>query len=92
MPTPPSQSCIDVRTAAQGLTNAYDLPMAHNGITVTQFPHLHALRTLDSPNLNQLATETGLDRSTLGRNIRLLTSMGLSGKISRQQCLLQGNR
>ncbi len=69
--------CIDVRTAAQRLTRAYDLAIAPSGLTVTQFSQLHAIKTLEKPNLIQLAVETGLDRSTLGRNMRLLSKMGL---------------
>ncbi len=66
-----SESCIriDVRTA-QRLT--YDLAMAPSGLTVTQFSPRHAIKTPEAPNLIQLAAEAGLDRSTLGRNIRLL--------------------
>ena len=71
--------CIDVRSAAQKLTKTYDLAMAPSGITVTQFSQLHAIKTLKEPNLIQLAALTGLDRSTLGRNIRLLEDMGLVG-------------
>ena len=69
--------CIDVRTTAQRLTKIYDLAMAPSGLTVTQFSQLHTINTLDAPNLIQLAAETGLDRSTLGRNIRLLSKMAL---------------
>jgi DNA-binding MarR family transcriptional regulator len=73
----PSCLCIDVQAAAQSLTKAYGLFITTSGITAIQFSQLHAIRTLGSANLNQLATETELDRNTLGRNIRLPTSMGL---------------
>ena len=69
--------CIDVRAAAQRLTKTYDLAMAPSGITVTQFSQLHAIKTLEAPNLIQLAAATGLDRSTLGRNVQLLSKMNL---------------
>ena len=73
----PTCLCIEVRGAAQQLTRAYDLALAPAGITVTQFSQLHSINSLESPTLKMLAEETQLDRSTLGRNMHLLDSMGL---------------
>jgi DNA-binding MarR family transcriptional regulator len=69
--------CIEVRSAAQKLTRLYDDALADAGITVTQLSQLNSIRDLGSPTLTDLATATGLDRSTLGRNLRLLEKEGL---------------
>ena len=69
--------CMDLRAAAHRLTQLYDDARAASGISVTQFSQLHKLLTMDNPNLKSLAEATGLDRSTLGRNIRVLEKMGL---------------
>lgn len=69
--------CIDLRSAAHKLTQTYDEAMAPSGISVTQFSQMHLIRTLDGPTLKQLAAASQLDRSTLGRNIRVLEKLGL---------------
>ncbi len=69
--------CIETRLASQLLTNLYDDAMSASGTTVTQFSQLHKIKKLDNPTLKQLAEATGLDRSTLGRNVRLMESAGL---------------
>jgi len=69
--------CIELRTAAQRLTQAYDQAMAPAGISVTQFSQMHLIRTLEGPTLTELAAASQLDRSTLGRNIRVLEKLGL---------------
>lgn len=69
--------CIDLRSAAQSLTQAYDEAMAPSGITVTQFSQLHLIQTLGNPTLTELAEASQLERSTLGRNIKVLERMGL---------------
>ena len=69
--------CIEVRSAAQNLTRLYDQALLPAGITITQLSQLNTIRELSEPTLSQLAKATGLNRSTLGRNIRLLESMDL---------------
>ncbi|USG62502.1 MarR family winged helix-turn-helix transcriptional regulator [Sneathiella marina] len=69
--------CIELRSAAQKLTKIYDKALKPVGITVTQFSLLHKVQHLDHPTLNDLAKATDLDRSTLGRNLRLLQNIGL---------------
>ncbi len=68
--------CIDLRTAAQQLTQIYDEAMKSSGITVTQFSQLHLIQTLDGPTLKELSTASQLERSTLGRNLRVLEKLG----------------
>jgi len=69
--------CIDLRTAAQQLTQTYDEAMSSSGITVTQFSQLHLIQTLEGPTLKELSVASQLERSTLGRNIRVLEKLGL---------------
>lgn len=71
--------CIDLRTAAHALTHLYDQAMAGSGISVTQFSQLHLIRSFENPTLKMLADASQLDRSTLGRNIRVLERLGLVG-------------
>lgn len=69
--------CIEVRNAAQALTSKYDEQLAPAGITVTQLSQLNHVAQLGRPTLKALSAATGLDRSTLGRNLRLLENQGL---------------
>ncbi len=69
--------CIDLRSAAQKLTQIYDEAMAPSGISVTQFSQLHLIKTLNGPSLKALSEASQQDRSTLGRNVRVLEKMGL---------------
>jgi len=69
--------CIDLRSAANKLTQAYDEAMAPSGISVTQFSQLHLIQSLGNPTLTELAEASELERSTLGRNIKVLERMGL---------------
>lgn len=69
--------CIDLRTAAQKLTQIYDETMASSGISVTQFSQLYLIQSLNGPTLKALSAASELERSTLGRNIRVLENLGL---------------
>ncbi len=69
--------CIDLRGAAQNLTRRYDAALAPAGISVTQFSQLHTIQMLAQPTLQRVAEATGLDRSTLGRNVRVLEAAGM---------------
>lgn len=69
--------CANARRAALALTARYDAALAPHALKVTQFSLLHAVKRHGAPNLTALARATGLDRSTLGRNLRLLEREGL---------------
>lgn len=69
--------CANARRAALSLTALYDAALAPHGLKVTQFSLLHAVRRRGQANLTALAEATGLDRSTLGRNLRGLEALGL---------------
>jgi len=68
--------CANVRRAALALTSLYDEALAPHGLKVTQFSLLSAVERHGAPNLTELALATGLDRSTLGRNLRGLEGLG----------------
>jgi DNA-binding MarR family transcriptional regulator len=69
--------CANARRAALALTARYDQALAAHGLKVTQLSLLHAVARREAPNLSELAAATGLDRSTLGRNLRVLERMGV---------------
>ncbi len=68
--------CANVRRAALALTARYDEALAPHGLKVTQFSLLRAVERHGRPNLTRLSEATGLDRSTLGRNLRVLEGLG----------------
>src|SRR5512142_705556 len=69
--------CSNARRAALALTSLYDEALAPHGLKVTQYSVLHAVRRRAGPNLSAVAEATGLDRSTLGRNLRVLEELGV---------------
>jgi DNA-binding MarR family transcriptional regulator len=69
--------CTNFRRAALALTSRYDEALAPHGLKVTQFSLLRAVQRRGRANLTALAGATGLDRSTLGRNLRRLAGAGL---------------
>lgn len=68
--------CTNARRAARSLTERYDAALAPSGLKVTQFSLLWLTRRLGRPTISALAEATGLDRSTLGRNLRVLERAG----------------
>ncbi len=69
--------CTNARRAALALTSIYDEALAPHGLKVTQFSLLRAVERHGAPNLTGLSEATGLDRSTLGRNLRVLEAAGV---------------
>ena len=69
--------CTHARRAAGQLTAFYDEALAPAGLRVTQFSLMRAVMRLEQPTISGLAEATGLDRSTLGRNLRVLQRQGL---------------
>ena len=68
--------CTQSRRLARALTDAYDQALAPSGLKVTQFSLLRMVARLESPTISALAEATGLDRSTLGRNLKVLQKDG----------------
>lgn len=69
--------CTHLRRAARGVSRHYDEALAGFGINVAQFSLLRHLQRLDQPSITSLAEAMGLDRSTLGRNLKVLEADGL---------------
>ncbi|MCL6706708.1 MarR family transcriptional regulator [Pseudomonas sp. R2.Fl] len=69
--------CIALRKASRRLTAIYDAALAPFGVNITQFSELRRIRRLQPISLTDLASELELDRSTVGRNAKVLQRMGL---------------
>lgn len=69
--------CINLRRAARGVSRYYDGALDGFGINVAQYSLLCNLQRLEQPSISTLAEAMGLDRSTLGRNLRVLEGEGL---------------
>lgn len=83
--------CVSLRKATRRLSARYDAALAPLGITVAQFSLLRAIRRKPRLSLTELAERTELDRSTIGRNVRVLERDGLvtlsPGRDAREQSL-----
>ena len=81
-------NCNIIRNGSSKLTAIYDQALLSSGIKVTQYGLLKYIYLLKSPSLKQLGSSLYQDRSTLGRNIRILERMKLvtlySGKDKRE--------
>jgi DNA-binding MarR family transcriptional regulator len=77
MKTPSACHCINLRRAAQAVTQLYDEALAPSGLKVTQFSLLRAVKRHGPVSISALAEEVQLDRTTLGRNLHILEREGL---------------
>ncbi|MBB3019525.1 DNA-binding MarR family transcriptional regulator [Microvirga lupini] len=59
------------------MTALYDEAIAPVGVNIAQFALLRSIARGEPVALTELAKRTDLDRSTVGRNIRVLEQMGL---------------
>lgn len=69
--------CTALRQAAAQITAHYDEALAPSGIKVTMFRLLRRIEAATSVSITELAEIVGLDRSTLGRNLRVLEKQSL---------------
>lgn len=69
--------CIALRKATRKLSSLYDAALAPLGINVGQFSLLRRVRRFGPVSLTDLAAHMELDRSTVGRNTKVLERMGL---------------
>lgn len=69
--------CIIFRRISRLLTARYDAALAPFGITTGQYSLLMQVKRGKAVSLTQLGRSAELDRSTIGRNIRVLERMGL---------------
>lgn len=83
--------CIALRKATRKLSSLYDAALAPLGINVGQFSLLRRVRRFGPVSLTDLAVHMDLDRSTVGRNTKVLERMGLlivsSGRDQREALL-----
>ncbi len=70
-------ACVAVRRTARSLTRAYDEALRPGGLRITQFSILVAAELAGSATVGRLAEVLGLDRTTLTRDLRLLSERGL---------------
>ncbi len=68
-----------VRRGSQSLTSWYDARLADSGLRATMYRLLSQVESGPPSNISTLAERLGLDRSTLGRNLRVLERAGLVG-------------
>ncbi|ATN33943.1 MarR family transcriptional regulator [Rhizobium sp. ACO-34A] len=69
--------CVTLRNASRRLTSLYDEALAPLGINVTQFSQLRNIGRFQPVSLTDLGKKMQLDRSTVGRNTKILERMGL---------------
>jgi DNA-binding MarR family transcriptional regulator len=69
--------CTNLRYAAQTLTEVYDRVLETSGLKVTQYMLLRSIQEDAEQSLTDLAQKLGSDRSTIGRNVRILARDGL---------------
>ena len=69
--------CTTLRQAAAQSTAHYDAVLAPSGLRVTMFRLLRKIDAAKTISITELAELVGLDRSTLGRNLRVLEKQSL---------------
>ena len=67
----------NLRLAARRVTQFLDREMAESGLSVAQFGLMARIAAASDDTLGGLAQRTGLDQSTLSRNLRTLEALGL---------------
>ena len=73
----PICACFNVRKAARAITQLYDDVLRPSGLRVTQFSILAVTRRLGPVSVTRLAEETVTDRTTLTRNLKVLSQQKL---------------
>jgi DNA-binding MarR family transcriptional regulator len=68
--------CLHVQRAARALARRYDEALRPVGLTSGQFSLLMSLNRPEPPNIAQVATLLGMDRTTLTANLKPLERRG----------------
>lgn len=68
--------CINLRRAANVVTESYDRILQPTGLTVNQYSLLINISRLEVCSVSDLAGYVGLDRTTLVRSLRPLLGLG----------------
>jgi DNA-binding MarR family transcriptional regulator len=83
--------CTALRKAARKMTSLYDNALAPVGVNIAQFSLLRNVARGESVSLTDLGQRIELDRSTIGRNVKVLIKAGLlnlsKGKDQRETML-----
>lgn len=69
--------CTSLRQAALATSGLYDKALEPSGLKVTMYRLLKRAAEAGRPNISELSRIVGLDRSTLGRNLRVLERQNL---------------
>jgi DNA-binding MarR family transcriptional regulator len=69
--------CAALRAASRKTTALYDSALAPVGIGVAQYSLMRRIEHVGTVSLTELAGLAGLDRSTVGRNVKVLERLGL---------------
>lgn len=69
--------CMQARRASRVLTELYERELAPYDLTLPQFSLLSSCQRLGPVGISEFAAKLGLDRTTLGRNLKLLEKSGL---------------
>ena len=70
--------CAVLRTASRKTTAIYDAALAPTGVNLAQFSLLRKIQRAAPVSLSELGRLAELDRSTIGRNVKVLQRMGLA--------------
>ena len=73
----PACACFNIRKAARAISQLYDDVLRPSGLRVTQFSILAVTRRLGPVTVTRLAEETVTDRTTLTRNLKVLSQQKL---------------
>jgi DNA-binding MarR family transcriptional regulator len=74
--------CAVIRAASRRTTAIYDAALAPVGIGLAQYSLMRRIQIAKSLSLTELARVAELDRSTVGRNVKVLERMGLVAEAS----------
>ena len=69
--------CSLLRAATRKIGSVYDDVLAPLGVNIAQYSLLRMIQRLQPVSLTALGRNAELDRSTVGRNVRVLERMGL---------------
>jgi DNA-binding MarR family transcriptional regulator len=69
-------ACFQARSAARAITDAYDRTLEPSGIRLTQVAILGAVHARTKITMQELASQLGLDPSTMTRTLRPLEDGG----------------
>ncbi len=69
--------CTALRRATRKVAALYDSALEPVGVNIAQFALLRTVARCEPVDLTELARRTELDRSTIGRNVRVLERMAL---------------